>query len=66
MDERAEGEEKRRVPEVKVKLVQYLLKVGTKYVQKNFLHTVGISVNLRGQKTVFLDSNTVFLYQTPL
>lgn len=53
MNERAEGEEKRCVPEVKLTVVQNLLKVGAKNVQENFLHTVSIGVNLCGQKTVF-------------
>ena len=52
MDERAEGE-KRLVPEVTLKLVQNLLKVGAKNVQENVLHTVSIGVHLRGQRTVF-------------
>lgn len=69
MDERVEGEDKRRVPEGKLKLVQNLLKVGAKNVRENFLHAVSIGVNLRGQKTVcffFLFSSIAFLYQTPL
>lgn len=69
MDERVEGEDKRRVPEGKLKLVQNLLKVGAKNVRENFLHAVSIGVNLRGQKTVCffcLFSSIAFLYQTPL
>lgn len=51
MDERAAGEEERRVPEVKLKIVQKRLQVGAQNVRENFLHTVSIGANLRGQKT---------------
>lgn len=53
MDEGAEEEEKRRVPEVKLQPMKDLLPVGRKNVHENFLLTVSISVNLCGQRTIY-------------